>query len=267
VFSSSFIYSIGHFAYLASIIEMNRRGRLTGQPIKVLSGRTTNEFMFRAFSEHLIDETPPSVQFVEEISGFKRHRLADGSSMRMSELVSAAATYWSNDRPFAVLDAETRARGDAALAELEVAADAPIVTLHVRESGYNHDQAARMAPRDADVASYEAAVRYLTGRGYTVVRLGDDTMKRLPDCPGAIDYPFSAQKADWMDVYLAARCHFHVGTSSGMSFIPLLFGRPVLFTNWASMAHVVCAPNVVTLPKGLLGPDGQRVSMDEYCNV
>ncbi|MEQ8815094.1 MAG: TIGR04372 family glycosyltransferase [Thalassobaculum sp.] len=266
VFSSSFIHNIGHFAYLASIIEMNRRGHLTGQPIKVRTGPTTNQFMYRTFAESLIEDIPTGTQFVEEISGFKRHRLSDGTSMRMSELVSVAATYWANDRPFAALDSATVEQGDAALAELGVAADTPIVTLHVREPGYLRDHASRMAPRDADVTSYHEAVRYLTGRGYAVVRLGDETMTPLPDWQGVIDYPFSGKKADWMDVYLAARCRFHVGTSSGMSFIPLLFARPVLFTNWSAMAHVVCAPNVVTLPKTLLGPDGERVPLAEYCN-
>lgn len=266
IFSSSYVHNIGHFAYFASIIELNRRGHLTGQPIKALSGQTMNAFMYRAFAEYIIDSAPPETQFIEQISGFKRHRLADGSSMRMSEVVSAAATYWANERPFLTIDSQTRERGEAGLAELGIADGTPVVTLHVRESGYYSEVADRMAPRDADIASYELATRYLVERGYAVVRLGDETMKPLPDWPSVIDYPFTDRKSDWMDVYLASRCWFHIGTSSGMSFIPLMFGRPVLFSNWSAMAHVVCAPNVVTLPKGLLGADGERVTMPEYCN-
>src|SRR3546814_20789194 len=68
-----------------------------------------------------------------------------------------------------------------------------------------------------------------------------------------------------MDFYLASRCRFHIGTSSGMSFVPLLFGRPVLLTNWITLAHMVCAPNVLTLPKVLSDRDGRVVPVAEHC--
>ncbi len=98
-----------------------------------------------------------------------------------------------------------------------------------------------------------------------MIRLGDRSMTPAEPQVGLIDYPFTDAKSDWMDVYLASRCRFHIGTSSGMSFVPLLFGRPVLFTNWITMAHVVSAPSVVTLPKLLLDPEGGVVPLEDYC--
>ena len=117
------------------------------------------------------------------------------------------------------------------LASLGVPPDMPVVTLHVRESGYNPAFATSMQFRDAGIADYRLAVEALKARGIWVVRLGDPSMRPAPPGDGLLDYPFTDAKSDWMDAYLAARCRFHIGTSSGMSFVPLMYGRPVLFTN------------------------------------
>src|SRR3546814_7910679 len=102
------------------------------------------------------------------ISARKRHRLADGRWCTMSGLVSEAVSAWAQDRPFATLDAETRARGDAALAALGVTPDAPIFTLHVRETGFHSDPAGMMRLRDARIADYRTATGYLTAQGGSV---------------------------------------------------------------------------------------------------
>src|SRR3546814_5300706 len=120
-----------------------------------------------------------------------------------------------------------------------------------------------MSLRDARIADYGDAVAYLVSRGVQVVRLGDASMTPVEPREGLVDYPFTDAKSEWMDFYLASRCRFHIGTSSGMSFVPLLFGRPVLLTNWITLAHMVCAPNVLTLPKVLSDRDGRVVPVAE----
>jgi len=184
----------------------------------------------------------------------------------MSELVSEAAQFWAAERPFIAVDPEIRELGDTALKILGVPPGAPIVTLHVRSPGYSGPIAEMMSLRDARIEDYRLAVEYLAATGAYVIRLGDQTMTRMTPTDHFIDYPFTKAKSDWMDIYLASRCRFHIGTSSGMSFVPLLFGRPVLFTNWITLAHMVCSPSVVTLPKRLIGPDGAVVPMQEYCD-
>ncbi len=180
--------------------------------------------------------------------------------------MSAAATLWANGRPFAELPAELRAEGDAVLARLGVPPSAPIVTLHVRESGFNDHIAWDMGLRDSDIASYGPAIRWLADKGIHVVRLGDPSMRRAEPQDGLIDYPFSDVRSTAMDIYLAARCRFHIGTSSGMSFVPLLFGRPILMTNWLPTAYLICSPSVVTLPKLLLDRTGAVVPMAVQCD-
>ena len=265
ILSSNFVSNIGHFVYGATLLELQGRGRLTRQTMRVLTGTSRNTFMLQAFQPHLLAEMPAGVQYAEMISARKRHRMADGRWATMSELVSEAATAWATVRPFAGVDPETQSRGDAALAELGVPPDAPIVTLHVREAGYNDNIAEAMSLRDARIADYRDAIAALVGTGIQVVRLGDRSMTRAESQDGLIDYPFTDAKSDWMDIYLAARCRFHIGTSSGMSFVPLMFGRPVLFTNWITLAHIVCSPSVVTVPKLLLDQQGGLVPLAEYC--
>lgn len=267
ILAPTFLSHVGHLVYASTLIELQRHGRLAAQQIGILSGPTHNACLRQSLEPHVLPAQPSGVRYVESISARKLHRMVDGSLSTTSELVSEAAGIWSGDRPFTQVDEETRRRGDAALAALGVAPGVPVVTLHVREAGFNRSIADTMSLRDARIADYRAAIAMLAARGIHVVRLGDRSMVRAQPQDGLIDYPFSDAKSDWMDFYLAARCRFHIGTSSGMSFVPLLFGRPVLFTNWITMAHMVCASNAVTLPKLLLDSGGATVPLDDYCGV
>jgi putative glycosyltransferase (TIGR04372 family) len=267
ILAPSFLSHVGHLVYAAVLVEMQRRGRLAAREVGILPGASHNRYLRQSLEPYVVPDIPPNVSYVESISARKRHLTTDRTWRTMSELVSEATEIWSGDRPFAEIDAETRQRGDAALAALGVPPDAPIVTLHVREAGYNSAIADTMSLRDARIADYREAIAVLAARGLRVVRLGDPSMTPAEPQEGLVDYPFTAAKSDWMDIYLAARCRFHIGTSSGMSFVPLAFGRPVLFTNWITMAHVVCASSVVTLPKLLLDADGAIVPLADYCGV
>jgi len=265
VLSSTFSSNIGHFAYAATLLTLREAGVLAAPPIAMLKGNTRNRFLWNRFEPHMIDAMPSGIAYAEMISARKRYTVSSGGSVTMSELVSEAARSWTGGAPFLTPDPDLVARGSAALAELGVPADAPVVTIHVREGGYNDNVASVMRLRDARFDSYGEAIRRLVVTGFTVVRLGDDSMAPAPATEGLIDYPFSDAKSDWMDIYLASRCRFHIGTSSGMSFIPLMFGRPVLFTNFPTLAHLVCTPATVTLPKLLTTAAGEVVPFEAYC--
>ncbi|MEQ8815097.1 MAG: TIGR04372 family glycosyltransferase [Thalassobaculum sp.] len=267
ILSSTFASNIGHMVYAATIIQLVRDGRIDGGEVSILRGHTRNPYLHSLFEPYMIDDMPADAVYAEWISTRKRYPTTDGRRIVMINAVSEAARVWgAAGRPFFTLDAELKARGDAVLAELGVPAGAPIVTLHVREAGYNDRRMhGQMRLRDAEIATYGAAVEWLGKAGFHVVRLGDASMVPAPDWAKFTDYPFSDAKAHWMDIYLAARCAFHIGTSSGMSFVPLLYGRPVVFTNWPTAAHMICAPGVINLPKVLLDQDGGVVPFVDYC--
>jgi len=84
------------------------------------------------------------------------------------------------------------------------------VCLHVRESGFRND-AGRREYRNSNVYNYIKAIKEITSRGGWIIRMGDDTMQRLPDMERVIDYPFSEHKNDLNDILLIKHCYFYLG--------------------------------------------------------
>jgi len=121
---------------------------------------------------------------------------------------------------------------EATRKELGLPADAWYVCLHVREGGFYKDF--QTAERNADIANYLLAISEITSRGGWVVRMGDATMKRLPKIERVIDYPFTMQKSDLMDIYLIKNCKFYMGMQSGILDIANMFSRPIILTNMYS---------------------------------
>ncbi|MDF1792181.1 MAG: TIGR04372 family glycosyltransferase [Thalassobaculaceae bacterium] len=265
VLSSTFSSNIGHFAYAATLLTLQNTGYIAAPPIIMLKGHTRNRYLQGEFERHMIDAMPPGITYAEMISARKRYSVTSGGTATMSELVSETARRWTGGTPFLEMDPDLSRRGNSVLSDLGAGVDDPVATIHVREEGYNANVSSTMRLRDAHFETYGVAIRRLVEAGFKVVRLGDPSMKPASPIDGLIDYPFTTAKSDWMDIYLAGRCAFHIGTSSGMSFIPLLFGRPVLFTNFPTLAQMVCAPSVVTLPKVLQTEVGETVPFETYC--
>jgi len=247
--------NIGHQAIVAALVQACGDGVFAQREVHLLPARPHNPYLVSLLEPMLAPAPSPSA-FIEPISGGKAYRTASGAILTVTELMSHAAERWRETGPPLALDRETRQRGDAALARIGIPVDAPLVSLHVREPGWHVAHGDALNIRDADIADYGAAVGYLHGRGIRVIRLGDPSMTPVPAAMAAFDYAHSALKADWMDVYLAARCRFHIGTASGMSFVPILFGRPVLFTNYAPVDHLLDPRSTVTIfkvPRDLQG--------------
>jgi putative glycosyltransferase (TIGR04372 family) len=111
---------------------------------------------------------------------------------------------------------------------------APIVTVHVRESGYRSASGLRQRSwdevRNARIATFRPAFRALVTRGYTVVRLGDPTMTPVR-MPGVVDLATSPERSQWLDIWCTMRSEFLVGCDSGPSWLAVLLGVPVLTVN------------------------------------
>jgi len=105
------------------------------------------------------------------------------------------------------------------------------VCFHVRESGWKDKDSRGNDFRDADIDSYQSAMKTVTDAGGWVFRMGDPNMKPLPEMPRVIDYAHSKAKSDWMDVFLCGQCRFFVTTSSGLHLFAITFGKPIVMTN------------------------------------
>lgn len=129
------------------------------------------------------------------------------------------------------LSSEDHQRGRDLRRAMGIPEDAPVVTFHVREPN-TKPELAYHTYRDADIANYLPAVEYLISRGYTVVRLGDPTLKRLPAMgPRLVDAPFHPAYNHWVEPCLVACSRFYLGVPSGPYSVAHIFNIPVVVTN------------------------------------
>ena len=166
--------------------------------------------------------------------------------------------------PLLTLPPEIEARGWAALHDAGIPDGAWFVALHVREGKWDGRKPGLQGILNADIATYSEAIDEITRRGGWVIRMGDPSMKPLPSLPNVIDYCHSDLRADWMDIFIAARCRFMIGTSSGPAYIPPLYGVPSVLTNWWPPAQRPWHASDIFIPKMLRRlADGQYLTLGE----
>lgn len=271
VLSPMFLENIGHAILTAGMIEGQRMGYFRPQRTAAKPETPHNRFLCGMLSRYF-EPLPATYRFGEILNTAKLLVLPGGRRMEMMELVSEAGRVWAEGgRPFLTLDEDVLERGWANLARFGVKRGDRLVTLHVREQGY-HSYGDRVSVneaelnhiRNAPIETYAAAVERIIANGGTVVRLGNPGMTEIGHRPGFIDYPFTDFRCDWMDIFLASQCHYNIGSSSGMSFVPILFGRSVLFTNYITLASMIDSPSVVTLFKPLRDRANRLVPFEEH---
>lgn len=272
VLSPGYFLNVGHCVVAAALVETLRDGGFAPRKVAAIPGKFHNAFLSTRILKRLDPDVPPNHRFGELADGAKSFFLKDQSYAHIMKLLSDAGRVWSEGRrPFLTLEPEVIERGYAVLAEYGVKPGDRIVTLHVREPGF-HAQSRAAQFRDAEyygmrngsIDAYREAIDTVIDNGGVVIRLGDTSMTPLGTRPGFIDYPFTEHKSDWMDIFLVSQCHYHLGTASGMSYVPMLFGRPVAFTNYITLVNVCDTPNVLTVFKPLFDMDGNIVPFETY---
>lgn len=145
--------------------------------------------------------------------------------------------------------AELSGQCAAAMASLGIGPDQPVVTLHVREAGFATDSRSQ-GFRNARIENYFDAIRALAAEGFRVIRIGDQSMTRLPDLgPNVLDAasaPAIAQAqmtGAFVEACAIMRSYFFIGTASGPQNIAMAAHTPTLILN-APVTWVGCsAPN------------------------
>jgi len=192
--------------------------------------------------------------------------LPDGQLVSKMQGQAAVQAAWHADKrpPLLKLRHDHRAQGRAALKDLGLPDDAWFACLHVREAGYlRPHEAETHAFRDADIETYLPAVEAITAAGGWVVRLGDPTMRQLPDMPQVVDYAHHELRSDWLDVFLLGAAKFVLGTTSGPTPVAATFGTPVIMTNM--VPHGERGPNQrsLFLPKVYRRKGGEALRFGE----
>ena len=167
---------------------------------------------------------------------------------------------WGDRPPLLSLRQEDIARGEKRLLELGLPPGAWFVCVHSREGGYSpHDERIH-SHRNSAIESYRMAMEAIADRGGWCIRVGDPTMKKMPPMQNAVDYAHSPLRADWMDLFLFARCRFFLGNSSGPFLAASAFGVPVALANQAPVSVVLpCGKKDIGIPKLIWSLKEQRL--------
>lgn len=159
-------------------------------------------------------------------------------------------------KPFLFFTPDEEKKGRKGLKDLGIPDGSPFVCIHNRDSAYldkvypqrdwsYHDY------RDSDIKNYIEAAGELSKRGYYVVRVGSVVKEKMVSSdPKIIDYASSGKRSDLMDVYLGAKCSFMICSETGISIVPLVFRKPVLFVNYVVLKYLYSYYNIgLVIPK------------------
>ena len=203
-------------------------------------GRVSNRFLVQQLAQCLrLVQKPGDLPFdpaAVPLLNFHYQfpRLTDGSTGFFWELGSETHQRWHAEGrgPLLQLPPEIAVRGESLLRTAGIPKGAWFVVLHVRDARWQGLVAGMQGIRNVDPTTYVPAIAEITARGGWVIRIGEPDALPLPPLANFFDYCRSDVRADWMDIFLLAGCRFMLGTNSGPSFVPPLYGVPVVLSNW-----------------------------------
>lgn len=155
---------------------------------------------------------------------------------------------WQGRAPILSLTKEDNFWGDEQFAKLGLPKGAWFVAVHAREGGFSPADEVLHSHRNGSIDKLIPAINEITKRGGWVVRLGDPTMKPLPNIPQVIDYAHHPLRSARLDIILCARAKFILGNSSGIFIVGTVFGVP------SALANMIPFPTMGFLSQDIFMP-------------
>ncbi len=151
-------------------------------------------------------------------------------------------------------------QGQRRMQELGLDPQRPHVCVLGRDSAYLESLAGQSGlPNNKDdnrhrnmrIERMAPAVRALSAAGLQSLRMGSVVAEPLAVAvPGFLDYAGQGVGDPFLDVYLAARCHFFLGVPSGLVHVAEIFRRPVATVNLVRVELVpTCDPRNLSIFK------------------
>lgn len=186
--------------------------------------------------------------------------LSPGALFRAFCLYLEAGGTITHAAPPADLSAEAEAR----LGEMGAADGAPVVALHVRDTGYMPEMPYHSF-RTARIADYRPAVEHLLAKGYRVFRIGDRTSARLDfGHERLVDLPFHPLYSDILDVHVLAKARFAITSASGPEAVARVLGTPMVLVNgYAQHNHWLNPHDLLLFKRYRDVADGRLLPYDE----
>lgn len=194
----------------------------------------------------------------------------NGKAIYIEHAKSIVQKEWEKQgrKPLFELNEKDKEFGREQLVDIGIPEDAWFISLHVRDAGYKtgsylNDESFD-SYRNADIETYKLAIEEVVKRGGYVIRVGDPQMKPIDDIEGLFDYAHSDIRSNRMDIFLFSQCRFFIGVSSGPVLTPILFGVPVVMSNFVPMSGRPHSNNCLFIPKLLrLNNEGRYASIED----
>jgi putative glycosyltransferase (TIGR04372 family) len=162
-----------------------------------------------------------------------------------------------------VLNLNLIKKGDELIKKLGINDNKWFVCLHVRDSGFWKDKGLDEY-RNANIQNYYKVIEKIHELGGITIRMGDKSMVKLPKLRGLIDYPFSNEKSELLDLYLIKKCKLYIGMQSGILDVAILFSKPIIITNMVSwMFQFPPKKGDLGILKHLYDNKGNKISVEE----
>ncbi|WP_315763377.1 TIGR04372 family glycosyltransferase [Bradyrhizobium sp. SZCCHNS2005] len=266
VVDRTWLAAIGHVAFLDTYIKACQLGWYTAKKSLLVynaANPPTGWPLFKFFAKHIeivptdrkVDEEVEAILFKDRPQASPRIRErtrvavtrpfwsgpdADGRIRWFGPLGAAVEAAWKKEGKSALfsLSNDERSKFRQMMVQLYgLPVDAWFVLLHVREPGFHSNwHAYHAGTRNADIKSYDQVIDFVLGKGGWVIRGGDASMSVMEPRERVIDYATGPHKHPALDIYLCADCSYFIGTNSGFSVIPPVFGKRCGLTNWSPIA-------------------------------
>jgi putative glycosyltransferase (TIGR04372 family) len=142
------------------------------------------------------------------------------------------------------------------------------ICIHARESGFSLVDDEIQEYRNHDIINMFASIEEVTSMGWWVIRLGDNSMTKLPPMAQVIDYAHHPLKSDRLDLALCAKAKFILGGSSGIALVGTVFGTPCAITNLMPFSAMWFRKVDLSIPKLLWSKKLNRyLSFNEILNT
>ena len=93
--------------------------------------------------------------------------------------------------------------------------------------------------RDSNIKNYKDAAIYLNNIGLKCIRVGETASQELSvKKDGIIDLPFSGIKNQALDISLLYNAKFSIFSETGLSIVPFVFRKPIVFVNWVLLKSI-----------------------------
>ena len=269
IMSNNWTTAIGHKAALAHHLNGQKLGILPlGKRILVTDNSKTENSLLETMTSgfHFTKYQHGSCwtdlpNFIHSVELLSTIRVRNGF-MDLYKLFEESFSHHNKLLPNSTilkLDAIKVENGEQGLTLLGLPRNSWFVALHIREDKTPDGR------RNQPVESFEKVINFIISLGGFVIRIGDNKMTELKPRTGLIDLTQMPKARTDLHTYILSQASFFIGTTSGPSLIPPLFGVPSLITNVTSIGRNTLTANFSTiyLPKKYLLKGFHELSLSD----